>query len=78
MTASRLPLAFVRPNTKVRVVSIEGGRGAFRRLFELGILPGEELRVVFNDYGPVVVERAGTRFAIGRGIAARILVEVIG
>jgi len=62
----------------VRVVEVRGGRGAFRRLFELGIIPGQTLKVVFNDAGPVVVERGGTRFAIGRGLAAKILVEVVG
>lgn len=76
--SSRVPLAFVKPDTRVKVVGFEGGRGAYRRLFELGIIPGEELRVVFNNVGPIVVERAGTRIAIGRGLASRIIVEVVG
>ncbi len=79
MTASNIiPLSLVRPGSLVRIIRVEGGRGAFRRLFELGIIPGETIRVVFNDAGPVVVERGGTRFAIGRGLAAKILVEVVG
>lgn len=78
MTVARtIPLAFARPGSRVRVVSVSGGRGAYRRLLELGIVPGEVLKVVFNNSGPVIVERGGTRFAIGRGVAAKVMVEVV-
>ncbi|AKG38740.1 MAG: FeoA family protein [Infirmifilum sp.] len=75
--SNRIPLLFAKPGSRVKVISFEGGRGSMRRLFELGVVPGEELRVVFNNAGPIVVERSGTRIAIGRGLAARIIVEVI-
>ncbi|ABL78250.1 FeoA family protein [Thermofilum pendens] len=72
-----VPLALVPPGSVVRLVEVQGGHGVLRRLFELGILPGVEFRVVFNGAGPTVIERNGARLALGRGIAMRLLVEVV-
>ncbi len=74
-----IPLSAAPPGSVVRVVRVEvAGRGAYRRLLELGIYPGATLRIVNNSLGPVVVEKNGARLAIGRGHAHRILVEILG
>ncbi|MBX6422223.1 FeoA family protein [Thermosulfurimonas sp. F29] len=53
------------------------GRGWGRRLFEvLGLRPGQEVEVLENrGCGPVVLRVGESRFVLGRGQAARILVE---
>lgn len=75
----QIPLAMVPPGKIVRIISINvKGRGPYRRLLELGLIPGSMVRVVSNALGPVVIEKNGARFAIGRGHASRIIVEVVG
>ena len=50
-----------------------------RRLEEMGILPQETLTVTRNSLiGPVEVIVKGSRLVIGRGIASKIIVEVVG
>lgn len=50
-----------------------------RRLEEMGILPQEILTVTRNSLiGPVEVIVKGSRLAIGRGIASKIIVEAVG
>ncbi|MCC6003521.1 MAG: ferrous iron transport protein A [Thermofilum sp.] len=73
----RTTLAFAPPGSTVKVVDVSGGYGSLRRLFELGIVPGSLLKVVFNGAGPTVIEKNGTRIAIGRGLAMKVMVEVV-
>lgn len=77
MKRAPVPLSTLRSGERGRVVSVTGGWGATRRLMELGILPGEVLEVVSNSFGPVVIRVRGVAFALGRGLASRVLVEVV-
>jgi ferrous iron transport protein A len=63
-----------------RVILIEGGHGVRSHLNTLGIHIGDWLTVVERApfRGPVLVEVNGTRVAIGRGIASKVMVEVDG
>ncbi|HIH90880.1 TPA: ferrous iron transport protein A [Desulfurococcaceae archaeon] len=62
----------------VRVVRIEGGFGAVRKLYELGIREGSTIKVVRNPpIGPLIVEVDGSTIALGRGIASKVAVEVV-
>jgi len=70
-----IPLAFC--NGRARIVNIYGGRGLIRKLYSLGLLPGEIVRVVNNMGGPILVEVRGSRVAIGRGMAMKIYVEPV-
>lgn len=55
------------------------GRGVIHRLAELGLSPGTEVVVVRNQMaGPMMVTVRGTQLALGRGLAMKIQVEVIG
>lgn len=73
-----LPLTQLPPGATGRVVSILArGRGQIRRLLEIGIVPGAIVRVIFNSVGPIVIEVNGARFSLGRGLASRIIVEVM-
>jgi ferrous iron transport protein A len=65
---------------QVRVMMIDGGRRVRAHLNTLGIHIGDWLTVVERApfRGPVLVEINGTRVALGRGIAAKIRVDVDG
>jgi len=57
------------------VVGIAGGRGARRRLLDLGLTIGVCIRIiVVRSYGPVLIEVRGTRLALGHGLASKVSV----
>lgn len=65
------------PAGGLRVLEISGGRGAVANLARLGIVAGARL-TKRNDHrtGRVVIETAGGRFPLGRGIAQRVKVLI--
>ena len=69
------PLSEVKCGKTVKVVSINAGRMLRSRLEGMGIIPGSVLKVLKNDWGPVLVEVMGRKIAIGRGQAEKIAVE---
>jgi len=71
-------LANVPEGDRVVVVNVAGGRGVRRRLLEMGFAPGSEVEVIANKRGPVVVRVRGVTVALGRGMAAKILVKPVG
>jgi len=75
MTAMRL--VDVEPGRKVRVLRFEGGRGLGTKLAGHGLYPGDMLRVMRRAPlgGPILIEVGGREIALGRGVAARIVVE---
>lgn len=75
--AGRFPLSMAHCDQCVRLVGIEGGITLRKRLCEMGLNPGCELRVVHaSSGGPLILAvKEDTRMALGRGMAHRILVE---
>jgi Fe2+ transport system protein FeoA len=71
------PLAGCGSGQRVVIYRTRGGRRIRRRLEELGLLPGAELRVINNDFpGPLIIsDQDGKRQIVGRGIALHILVK---
>lgn len=63
----------------VKVVDFEAGWRLRARLAQYGLYPGDRVRLVraapFG--GPVLIEVNGREIALGRGVAARIRVEVV-
>ena len=71
-----LTLGGVARGEHVRLQHIAGGHELLSRLASLGFTPGARLSVVQNrGRGPIIVELRGTRIALGRGEATRIVVE---
>jgi Fe2+ transport system protein FeoA len=68
-------LSGVKKNDKCRIKQVMGGGYARKRLYELGLNSGAELKMVKNDFGPIIVSMSGSKLAIGRGLASHILVE---
>jgi ferrous iron transport protein A len=75
-----MALDTVAVRKQVRVIAIDGGHGVRAHLNTLGIHIGDWLTVVERApfRGPVLVEVNGTRVALGRGIAAKLRVDIDG
>ena len=73
-----LTLAGTVPGKKYRILRINGGRRLNSRLFAMGLVPNE-IFYVSNESrgGPVRISVKGSVFAIGRGMANKILVREI-
>ena len=72
---SLMVLSNLKANNKCKIRNIAGGGHARRRLHELGFIAGAEVKVVKNDFGPVIVSLSGNKLAIGRGLAEHIIIE---
>jgi len=72
-----MPLALLPDGSRGIVRIVVGGFGMRRRLRELGFTEGEEICVLKGGRpGPVVVLIRGSKVALGRGVAMKVLVEV--
>ncbi len=60
------------------VVEVAGGKRATKRLADLGLIPGTLVRVVQKTFfsGPMQIEVCGSKFAIGKGLAHKIVMDV--
>jgi Fe2+ transport system protein FeoA len=73
-----MPLSMASPGEEVRLVGVRGGWGIRRRLADMGLTPGETVRVVqAGSSGPLLVAVRDFRLALGRGMAHKIMVEPI-
>jgi Fe2+ transport system protein FeoA len=72
-----IPVAFAEEGAVVMIGSIRGGQSIRKRFADRGFLVGEYIRVVKNCRfgGPMLLEVRGTRYAVGRGEAQKILVD---
>ena len=63
----------------VRVTGFVEGKGVATKLRQLGILPGEMIKVIRKAPlgGPLLVDAQGRTVAIGRGVASKIEVEEV-
>jgi len=59
------------------ITVINGGSGLEHKLRQLGLVPGDCVRILRHAPlgGPLLVEVEGRSIAVGRGIAAKIQVE---
>ncbi len=79
MSLAGLPLILASVGDCVTVTSIAGGKAMQKRLQDLGILVGKELRIVHKeDRSALVVAVGDTRFALGQGMAQKIFVSPPG
>lgn len=63
------------PGERVRVEQMPRGEHAAARLLSMGISKGAEMDVLSAGHGPVVVAVRGTRLALGRGEAEKIIIS---
>jgi len=81
-----VPLTSLKEGESGIIVSIKinprgrgrGGWGFQKRLLDMGLTPGTKITVVKSApfRGPIEVHVRGSTLALGRGMAARIFVEI--
>jgi Fe2+ transport system protein FeoA len=70
---SSRPLALVPPGQQVRIIGYEGGRMLRARLMAMGLNLGQEVTILQNNRGLIIVGVNGGRVALGRGISHKIM-----
>ncbi|HEX55080.1 MAG: ferrous iron transport protein A [Candidatus Altiarchaeales archaeon] len=72
-----IPLTMVKDGERVRIISILGGMGLKKRLYDLGLYEGAKIDVIRNDRsGPIILKVLDSRIGIGRGQANKIIVGI--
>jgi len=69
-----MPLSFLSPGTEATVVDVRADGGLLRRLVAMGIYSSSRVTVVCSDRGSLIITVAGTRYALSKGMAMKILV----
>lgn len=76
-----MSLAQAPPDTPLKIVEILGGHGVRRKLFALGFHKNDLIELDSQSIfrGPILVRNltSDTSVALGRGIAQRIMVEIV-
>lgn len=70
-----IDLASLKPNEFGQIREIVGGGAIRKRMYELGLNKGAKIKMVKNDFGPVILDISGSKLALGRGIALKIMVQ---
>lgn len=73
-TTGSFPLSMANSGTQVRIVSLRGGAGMDRRMTEMGLNIGAQVKVLQQEGSGLVVMRGESRFALGGGMAHRVMV----
>ncbi len=71
-------LSNISAGQSVKLICVDAGHRLTHRLAELGLTPGVEFKVLQDNGGPLVISVRDSRIAIGRGMAKKINVELIG
>ncbi|MGD0340465.1 MAG: FeoA family protein [Bacteroidales bacterium] len=60
------------------IVSINGGKTLIKRLADLGLSTGTEIKIIGRTLfsGPLQIEVCGSRLVIGSGLASKIIVKL--
>ena len=70
------PLSDLNNGEKGEIVLIRGGRGLIQRLYDMGLTPGTEIKVLRKaPFGPIEISLRGYNLALGRGVVNRIWVK---
>ena len=70
-----VPLTDLTSGSRATVREMRGGKNIMSRLSAMGLSVGSELEVLDNrGHGPILVLVRGTRIALGRGEAIKIIV----
>ena len=75
MAGSAMPLPMLRPGQIACVDNVlAAGNGIAGKLRAMGIVPGVRVTVLNAQSGPLLVRVGESRYALGRGMAQRIMV----
>ena len=65
----------LKANETAKILGITGCCKARRRLCEIGLNKGTSVRMIKNDFGPLILNLSGHKLALGRGLASNIMIE---
>ncbi len=71
----QLSLATASAGQRLRITGHRGGRMLRARLLAVGLNMGQEVEVLQNNRGLIIIGINGGRVALGRGISQKILAE---
>ena len=63
------------PGTGAMIEDVHATDGLLRHLTAMGLLPGSRVTVVCADRGSLIISVSGSRYALSRGMAMKILVR---
>ncbi|MCR5294988.1 MAG: ferrous iron transport protein A [Lachnospiraceae bacterium] len=69
-----MPIAMIDSGAEVKVLRINGSDEVRQHLSELGFVADSEVRVVSNTNGNVIVMVKGSRVALDKSMAMRVIV----
>jgi len=70
-----ITLDSLKENEEAQIIRINAGRNLVLRLSDMGLVPNTKFKVILNpSLGPILLEVRGTKLAIGRGMARKIVV----
>lgn len=72
-----IPLTQAPIGRLLKLERIDGGHKFRRRLVELGLTPGINLRVLQDSGGPMILAVRDSRLALGRGMAEKLSVVLL-
>jgi Fe2+ transport system protein FeoA len=76
----RIPmtLADAMPGRKYRILQVNGGHKLNSRLYAMGLMPDEEFMIYSSSRGgPAIIVVKGSRFALGRCMTGKIIIEEV-
>lgn len=71
-----MPLAMAATGEKVKVGRVTGGYRMKNRLSAMGLTTGDTIEII-NNAGPFIINAKGSRLALGKGLAQKILVSPV-
>ncbi|ADE37320.1 FeoA family protein [Methanohalophilus mahii] len=74
---SRMPLTMFPSGQTCRICDVCAGKGLKRRLVEMGLTPASIIQPLGCNRGSFLVSINGTRYALGKGMASKIMVQPV-
>lgn len=71
----QMPLTMLSEGKNCRVREVRAGKDLKRRLIEMGFTPSSSVRLIGCERGSLLINVNGTRYALGKGMAMKIMVE---
>lgn len=72
-----MPMSFVQTGSNVEIIGIAMGQTLNKKLMEMGLNAGMEVKVVKNDGGPLILGVGASKLALGKGMGQKIMVRVV-
>lgn len=70
-----MPLTLCQINSIVKILKVTGKEDVQKHIRELGFVPESELHIIQNNNGELIIEVAGSRIALSKNVASKILVK---